>query len=182
MKTLKDTFEENYIAYEEPCDNKKGFRIAYRYIGLWYVYQLSDQERKRCKGTFLVCGILSTIFFLGGSLQNCQLNYVTLPMFFSMLSLAAFLFECIGVLRFCLSKEKLTKPDFEEINLMLQTAPIVHACLLVCSVAAGIYMILHDALPLQTFLVPICYLVSCACSFYIWKRYRSILVVKEKNV
>lgn len=40
MKTFRQNFEEDYTAVKEPCDNKRGFKVRYVYVGLWYGWDI----------------------------------------------------------------------------------------------------------------------------------------------
>ena len=93
MKIFRDSFEENYMAYEESCDNKKGFRIRYEYVGPWYGYKLLEEEKQRYKRIFTGMCILSTVFYALAALRKCELNYSSLPALFTGLSMAAFCFN-----------------------------------------------------------------------------------------
>ena len=50
MKSLRESFEENYEPVEVPCSNRRGFRIRYEYIGPWYQWGEDAVRRKREKG------------------------------------------------------------------------------------------------------------------------------------
>lgn len=49
MKTFRQNFEEDYTAVKEPCDNKRGFKVRYVYVGLWYGWDIGRGELKRWK-------------------------------------------------------------------------------------------------------------------------------------
>ena len=51
MKSLRESFEENYEPVEVPCSNRRGFRIRYEYIGPWYQWGEDAVRRKREKRT-----------------------------------------------------------------------------------------------------------------------------------
>ena len=181
MKTLKETFEEYYMPYEVPCNNKKGFRIEYRYIGPWYVYSIEKKILNRKKCILGISCVFSTICFFGAALQNCELNYAAYPMLFAMFSLAVFLFEWVGVVWFCVTKEKMTKYGFEEMHMILKIAPFLHAIMLFFTAAACIFMIFMESLSFHTLLVPVLYFISGMFSFVVFRIYKTISIDRVSN-
>lgn len=181
MKTFRDSFEENYMAYEEPCNNKRGFRIKYEYVGAWYVYQSEQGEKQRYKRIFGMMCVLGTVFFALAVLQKCELNYRSFPVLFSGLSLAAFLFEWYGVLKFIFSDEKITIQSFKEINMILRIVPCVNSLLLLCAAVSGVFIIIRNSLEMGIVMVPVFYFLSGVCSFLITFFYRALPYEKQKN-
>ncbi|MDO4308689.1 MAG: hypothetical protein Q4C77_17880 [Eubacteriales bacterium] len=181
MKTFRDSFEENYMAYEEPCNNKRGFRIQYAYVGAWYVYQLNKEEKQRCKRIFGTMCVLGTIFFALAVLQKCELNYRSFPILFSGFSLAAFLFEWYGVLKFVFSNDKITCQSFKEINMILRIVPGVNSLLLLGASVSCVFMIVRNSLYPGMAIVPLFYFFSGVCSFLITFFYRALPYEKQKN-
>lgn len=181
MKTLKETFEEYYVPYEEPANNKRGFRIAYRYVGPWYVYRIEKETLSRKKRILGVSCIFSTVCFFAASLQDCALNYAAYPVILAMFSLAVFLFEWIGVVWFCVAKEKMTKYSFDEMHMILKIVPLLHAVMSFCTAAACIIMIFMESLSLSTLLVPALYFISGMFSFIIFRIYNAISFERLSN-
>ena len=181
MRTIKDTFEEYYESYEEPCNNKKGFRIAYRYVGPWYVYNVEKEQLRRYKRIFGMACVFGTASFFAAALQDCPLNYVTYPMLFAMLSFAALLFEWVGVVWFLAAKEKMTKYSFDELHMIIKIATAVHAGLLFLAAVAGVWMIISERLAAGIVLVPVLYLVSGMFSFMIFRLYGKLPFERREN-
>lgn len=181
MKTFRDFFEENYMAYEEPCNNKRGFRIQYEYVGMWYVYKLDKEEKQRYKRIFGAMCVLSTAFFALAALQKCELNYRSYPILFSGLSLAAFLFEWFGVIKFILSGDKITDQNFHEINRILRFAPLINAILLFCAAVSCVFIMIRNGLHTGMVTVPLFYFFSGVCSCLITFFYRVLPYEKQKN-
>lgn len=181
MKTFRDSFEENYMAYEEPCNNKRGFRIKYEYIGAWYVYQLEKGEMQRYKRIFGLMCVLSSVFFALAALQKCELNYSPFPTLFSGLALAAFLFEWFGVIKFMFSDDKLTNQNFDELNMILRIVPCVNAFLLVCAAVSCVFIMIRNGFHTGVITVPLFYFLSGAGSFLITFFYRALPYEKQEN-
>lgn len=181
MKTFRDYFEENYVAYEEPCDNKRGFRIQYEYVGTWYVYKLNKSEKQRYKRIFGAMCILSTLLYALAALRKCELNYRSFPILFSGFSLAAFLFEWYGVIKFIFSREKITDQNFNEINGILKIVPCINALLLVCAAVSCFFIIIQNGLHTDMITVPLFYFFSGVCSCLIAFFYRVLPYEKQQN-
>lgn len=181
MKTFRDSFEENYMAYEKPCANKRGFCIRYEYIGKWYVFRLEKAEKQRYKRIFAMLCTLGTLFFALAALQRCELNYRSFPTLFSGFSLALFLFEWFGVLQFVFSKDKLTNQNFEQMNMILRLAPGANAVVLFCAAISCIIIIIRNGLPAGVGMVPLFYFFSGICSFLITFFYRALPYEKQEN-
>ena len=142
MKTFRSTFEENYKAVPEPCDNKKGFKMRYVYIGLWYVWNLPSERVRATKRMIGMACAFNVLLFFAGSLLDSPLNYDRYVSLFGMLSIAALVFEVFGTVQFCLAKEKMTNMDFQDIQTKMMIAPLAHAILLLCAVAAAVWQLL----------------------------------------
>lgn len=181
MKTFRDSFEENYMAYEEPCNNKRGFRIRYEYIGMWYVYKLDREEKQRYKRILGMMCLLGTVFFALAALRKCELNYSSYPILFAGFSLAAFLFEWFGVIKFIASNEKITKQNFEQLNMILRIVPCVNAFLLFCAAVSCVFLMIRNGLSIGVITVPLFYFFSGVCSFLITFFYRALPYEKQKN-
>lgn len=180
MKTFRDSFEENYVAYEEPCSNKRGFRIRYKYVGEWYVYKLEKEEKQRYKRIFGAMCLLATVFFGLAALQKCELNYHSPATLFSGFSLALFLFEWFGVIQFIFSRDKITAQNFDQMNMILRLAPCANAVLLLCAAVSCVFIIIRNGLSIGVMTVPLFYFFSGVCSFLITFFYRALPYEKQK--
>ncbi|ANU48022.1 hypothetical protein ADH76_12975 [Enterocloster clostridioformis] len=172
MKTYRSTFEENYKAVQEPCNNRKGFKMRYVYIGRWYVWNIPPGQLQTAKRLIGTACVFSVLLFLLGGLVDSPLNYdryVELP---GLLSIAALLFEVIGVVQFCTAKERLTCIDFQDIRTKLHAAPFLHGVLLFCTAMAAMFRMAGCAL--ADAVVPLCYFLSGLLSVTILLYFRSL--------
>lgn len=181
MKTFRDSFEENYMAYEEPCGNRRGFRIRYAYIGKWYVYRLNKAEKQRYKCILGMLCTLGTVSYAMAALKNCTLNYSSYPALFSGLSLAAFLFQWIGVVKFIFSKEKIKSNSFDEMNTILRIVPCVNALLLLGAALSCVFLVFRNGISTAMLAVPLFYFFSGVCSFLITFFYRALPYEVREN-
>lgn len=182
MKTLRSTFEENYRAVPEPCDNKRGFKMRYVYIGLWYVWNLPPERVRTAKRLMGMACTLSTLLFFSGAFLNSPLNHDRYVSLTGMLSIAALVFELFGTAQFCAARERMTSIDFHDIQAKLMLAPLAHGLLLLVTAAFAVWQLLRrDGFGLADAVVPICYALSGLLSLLMFLCFRSLPVRKEKN-
>lgn len=181
MKLFRESFEENYIAVEVPCDNKKGFKIRYEYYGPWYLWNLSADAMKRMKISIALCCVVGIFSFFFCAFRDTVMNYRTIVSVPGMLSNAAMLFEVIGVIQFLFSKEKLTRLSYRDIDRKLRIATLLHALLLMATVIACIYVWAMESLPFSSALPLFGYLLSGLCSAIIFYLYHRLSFRTEEN-
>ena len=181
MKTYKARFEENFQAVEEPCSNKKGFKIRYVYTGPWYVWNLPKERVRAAKWRIGTACVLSAAVFSLGSFMNSFLNHSRYVEFLGMLSVAALVFELFGVVQFCAAKEKMTNMDFDDIKTKMMIAPLLHALLLLGTAAAAVCQLIRHTVALTDVIVTLCYFFSGLLSLLIFLCYRSLPLRKDKN-
>lgn len=85
--------------------------------------------------------------------------------------MAAYLFEIVGTVQFCLSKEKVTNMDFFDIHTKLRTAPLIHGILLLCMAAACVPVLATWGVSAADMGVLLCNLGAGAASLVIFVRY-----------
>lgn len=181
MNTYRNRFEENYRAIEEPSNNKKGFKMRYVYIGPWYVWNVPEARVRTVKRLIGAACIFSVILFGSGSLLESFLNCSRYVELFGILSVAALLYEGIGVIQFCAAKERMTNMDFEDIQNKMTIAPLLHAVLLAGAVAAAVCQLFGRPFGLTDVIVIVCYFLSGLLSLLIFLCYRTMTWRKDRN-
>lgn len=182
MKTLRSTFEENYRAVPEPCGNKRGFKMRYVYIGLWYVWNLPPERVRTAKRLIGTACLFSALLFFSGAFLNSPLNHDRYVSLTGMLSIAAFIFEVFGTVQFCAAGEKMTSMDFRDIQTKLMLAPPAHGILLLVTAVFAVWQLLcRGGFRLADAVVPVCYALSGLLSLLMFLYFRSLPVRKEKN-
>lgn len=182
MKTLRSTFEENYKAVPEPCDNKRGFKMRYVYIGLWYIWNLPPERVRTAKRLIGTACLFSALLFFSGAFLNSPLNHDRYVSLTGMLSIAALVFEVFGTVQFCAAREKMTSMDFHDIQTKLMLAPPAHGILLLVTALFAVWQMLRwDGFGLADAVVPMCYALSGLLSLLMFLYFRSMPVRKEKN-
>ena len=160
FKSMRETFEENYKAVKVPANNKHGYKMDYVYIGDWYLWQHEAKEVQKAKRAILNAGLISLILYVAAAIQDDPVNYSRLVGLTGMLSLAPFVFEAFGIVQFYLSKEKLTVQAYWDIAGKLKVAPVLHALLLFCCAAFGIWEVFRSEADSIQLMIPLCYLLS----------------------
>lgn len=182
MKTLRSTFEENYRAVPEPCDNKRGFKMRYVYIGLWYIWNLPPERVRTAKRLIGTACLFSALLFFSGAFLNSRLNYNRYVSLTGMLSIAALVFEVFGTVQFCAAREKMTSMDFHDIQTKLMLAPLAHGILLLVTAVFAVWQLLRwDGFGLADAVAPVCYALSGLLSLLMFLYFRSLPIRKERN-
>lgn len=181
MKTLRESFEENYIAIKKPCANKKGFKIEYVYYGPWYMWDISKTALLRTKRNIGVLCVLNIAFLCVASLQDSPINYSLLVEIPGVLSLLALMFQIIGIVQFICSKEKMTRYTYNDINIKMGVAVPFHAFFMTLSSVGGLCVLGKDD-RLMFSITAICGYAMCAViAILIYKQYKKVPFTSEKN-
>ncbi len=180
MKTPRERFEENYIAVEKPCKNKRGFRIYYVYYGPWYLWDEDPKQLQRIKVKIGVAFFASLAFLLISACYYSALNYsiIGLPMG---ISLAAAVFSLIGVIQFLISKRKFTRVLYKDINAIFQIAIPLQAGLLFATVILAIYIWISKQLSFLQAMPTFGYLASAVCVILTYRLYKNLNFRTEDN-
>ncbi len=181
MKTYRQAFEEDYQTVQEPCDNQRGWRTRYVYIGNWHVWEAPQERIRTVKHLAAMAEILSVAIFLLGALAQSSLNWNRWVGLFSGLGLAAILIEVVGVAQFCAAKEQLSRQYFNDINTKLKIAAPIHAILLALASLAAIAAMRGDSVSWMDVVVPLCFFASALASVTVFMLYRSLPQGIRKN-
>jgi len=181
IKTMRESFEENYQAVSVPAKNKRGFKIKYVYTGQWMVCREDQAYARKIKNYVLSAAIISIILYIAASVQNSPVNYARGVSMFGLLALAPYVFLIIGAVQFALSKEKMTVSLYADITVRLQASAVIYAALLaVCGVLA-VREVFVNGYELSDCFIGICFLLSAAEAASIVWAYRRLHYVKKEN-
>ena len=181
MKTYRQAFEEDYQTVQEPCDNRRGWRTRYVYIGNWHVWEASQERIRAVKRLVAMAEMLSVAIFLLGALAHSSLNWNRWVGLFSGLGMAAILIEAVGVVQFCAAKERLPRQYFNDINTKLKIATPIHAILLALAALAAILAMTGGSVSWMDAVVPLCFFASALASVTVLRLYRSLPQGIRKN-
>lgn len=181
MKTPMERFEEDYVAVQEPCSNRKGFKVRYVYYGPWYLWKLEPEDHRKVKKRIGTACILGAVLFLISALQYSAVNTSILTSAAGALSLVPFLFEVIGVVHFCTAGERMTRPDYQDINWKLRVAAPMHGALVFVTAVSGLFYSLYTGLTLKAVLISAGYFLASVCIFDIYVTYRQLRFTTKPN-
>ena len=181
MKKPWDSFEKNYVAVETLDADSGKTRLRYEYYGPWFVHRgtvAALLKEKWIIGAALAINLLSVI---GSGLVDSVLNRVGVTCIPYGLALAALVFTAMGSVLFLVSGRKVKRPEYERMDRILRSAPIIEALLLLCAFLAAIVLALTGKVT-GSGLVPMAgYLTGSGCSFLTWYLFRTLQYRKEKN-
>lgn len=183
MKSLRESFLEDYrpVGKEKPGSGKA--KIKYIYIGPWYMWTTSRGDVSFLKKTIATRCLLAILAFAFAGLQRAELNMSLFVMVPGTLSIIALMYETIGVLQFYLSKERMKRHDFQAIDKKLGLFPLAHALLLFVTASAALYLLIFSGFvfSLNAFSVVIGYTLSACLSLWNHFAYHQLGFTSEKN-
>lgn len=181
MSFITEGFTKHYVPVKRPAKNKSGFQIEYVYYAPWYAWLLPPNKLLVRKYTLLVACILDSGIFLLAAMEHTAVNYTLMVAVPGMLSLAALMFEVIGVVQFFISKERMTKPQYDGIRLKLRTFPLFRAILMTATVAAAVYQLVTGGIDTGSMLVTVGYAICAILAGFIYLSFRTIPFSTARN-
>lgn len=156
-KSYRDRYFEDWQAVKVPAQNRKGYRVEYRYTGLWKQWEDPDgRPLKNSKWQLALLEILSIAVYVLAVLSRTPLSVARLANGFGTLSLVPWIAELAGVVRFLAAGAYVRELTASEISTSIRSGSVLRAILAALSAAAGGIQILagHTAVPadLLTFL------------------------------
>ena len=156
-KSYRDRYFEDWQAVKVPAQNRKGYRIEYRYTGLWKQWEdPAGRPLKNSKWLLAFLEIFSIAVYAAAVLSRTPLSVSRLANGFGTLSLVPWIAELSGVLRFLASGAYVRELSANEISTSIRSGSVLRAILAALSAIAGGIQILaaHTAVPadLLTFL------------------------------
>lgn len=183
MSYRKD-FEENYVAVpaaEGDSRNRKKPKVKYLYCGPWYFWDLSEKERKKCGFCLTAAGFLNTVIYLAAGVQYADVNTSVLVFLPLAASCVALLFEWVGIVQFCIQKEKMTAISWQSIMNYLKIAPFVQSVGMVLAVIFCVYYMVTQTFSMRSLAVTVGYGVCALLAAYVVWKIRSLPFHSEKN-
>ena len=181
IKSFRERFEDNYKAISVPANNKKGFKIRYVYYKPWHIWDLSHRDIKIKKRLIGSLFLFSLLFFIISSAQYTKINFDRVVGIATMLSVCALLFEALGVIQFCVSKNRTTEHNYFDTTRKIMFATILHASLLLIAAAGSITCMMTNGFSVSGTMVTCGYCVSAALAIVLRAQYRSIPLRTEAN-
>ncbi|MCD7916955.1 MAG: hypothetical protein LUF84_00580 [Clostridiales bacterium] len=182
-KSYRERYFEDHQAVREVANNRKGYRIVYRYVGLWAAWRSERWPLGTVKGAFALAELVSVCLYLICATVDTPLNHSRLVNGFGVLSVVPWLVELSGILRFLLSKSYVKEMDSMEIDRAIRYGAVLRAGLLGLSLLCGIGTILVSGTATAADAdVGLGILASIALSVGVWQGYRGLLLDTYHNV
>lgn len=181
-KSYRDRYFEDYQAVRKPGSNRKGYRIVYQYVGLWTAWRSEKINLKSYKIVIAIWELVSILLYLACASADTSINSYRLASGFGILSIAPWLCEISGVIRFCLSGEYVRELSYEEIDKSIRYGCPLHIILTIASVLAGsIQAVVSKTFSAGSGFLAAGMLVSAGLTYAIWHAYRELLIEKYHN-
>lgn len=182
-KSYRERYFEDNQPVRQVANNQKGYRIVYRYVGLWVAWRSEKRPLQTVKRGLALAEVASVCLYLVCARVDTPLNRCQLANGFGVLSIVPWILELSGIVRLLLSKAYVREMDSQEIDQSIRYGAVFRAGLLglslLCSVvtilAGGTATLLDGGMALGI-------LASIALSVAAWQVYRSLLLDTYHNV
>ncbi|MGL5435670.1 MAG: hypothetical protein ACRDBO_09785 [Lachnospiraceae bacterium] len=181
MKSLREQFEDDYMAVSIPANNRDGFKIQYVYSAPWYLWNLPAAVLKQKKLLLAGLSVSSLLLFVLTGIQDSDLNRYRIVELGGTLALCAHVLELFSLVQFLFARERINRMTYFAINRVLSCIPFIRGLCLLLTVLGSVYYMLHNAFDMQNILMTGGYLSCAVMVFYISKEYRKIPLRTEKN-
>ncbi|MCD8342107.1 MAG: hypothetical protein LUC87_08165 [Clostridiales bacterium] len=182
-KSYRERYFEDNQPVREVANNRKGYRIVYRYVGLWVAWRSEKWPLKTVKWAFALAELASICLYLTCARVDTPLNRCQLANGFGVLSVVPWILELSGVVRFLLSKAYAKEMDSAEIDQSIRYGAVLRAVLLGLSLLCSVVNVLiHGTATVLDAGMALGILASIALSAAVWRGYRSLLLDTYHNV
>lgn len=137
-KSYRERYFEDNEATRISADNKKGYRIVYRYVGLWKAWRSETMDLKRVKFIVFAMELFSFALFMICVLLPVPINTFRLANGFGCISLIPWILELSGVVRFLISKEYVHDLSYQEIDRSIRIGCCIRICLVAACLLCGL--------------------------------------------
>lgn len=187
MKVKRKSYRERYFednqAVREVANNRKGYRIVYRYVGLWVAWRSERWPLGTVKWAFALAEVASVCLYLFCARVDTPLNHCQLANGFGVLSIVPWILELSGIVRLLLSKAYVREMDSQEIDQSIRYGAVLRAGLLGLSLLCGVGTVLVSGTATAADAgVGLGILASIALSVGVWQGYRGLLMDTYHNV
>ena len=181
-KSYRERYFENYQAVKVPSSNRRGYRVEYRYTGLFARWEGTESTIPRVKQRIGCLEAASVLVYVLSALPGAPLTKVRLFNGFGVLSLIPWLMEIYGVIRFVFAKEYVKEPDAEEIGNALRMGCVLRVLLVGLSVIAGeIQLLIQGGAAWADLPAALGILISGGISYLVKRSFDSLSLLKYHN-
>ena len=181
MKKPWDSFEKNYVAVETLDPESGKPKLQYEYYGPWFICKTGSAAFGKAKWTAGIALVLNIAAILLAGFVDSVLNRAGVTCIPYGLAVAAAIFVLMGAVIFLISGEKVKRPEYEKMNLLLRSAPFFEAVLLLFAFLAGMILLVMKKPAIPEWLPLAGYLLGGCSSLAIALSYRTLRYKEEKN-
>ena len=182
-QSYRDRYFSDNEAVKVAAANRRGYRIIYRYLGLWRSWESVTGTLAQKKRVIGLAELTSVCLYLGCAAADSPVNRVRIAGGLGLLSVLPWLLEVSGVLRFLLAKEYVRDLSMEEIDGSFRYGCCPRAVLAPRSGLLGMVECLQlGEASYREALLLAGILLSASLSLVIWRLYDKLLVNTYRNV
>lgn len=176
-KSYRERYFEDYEAVRVPADNRRGYRVDYRYIGQWCGWESPGRSLRTVKALMAGAEVLAVAVYAAAILSGTPVTRARLANGFGAVSLVPWLLELTGAARFVIAGEYVKELTCEEIGQSIRTGTVLRAALAALSMlAGGIEVIRNGTASAADIAVAAAVLVSAGASVLVRCLYGKLLV------
>ena len=163
MDTPWKKFEEDYQAEKIPADNKKGFRVVYRYVGPWAECRLEESVFRKTKAAIIVLYVLELLLLIISGLQQTAVNMAASVSVCTGVTLALYIYELTAILPLIRLQMRVPKRSYEELDRKLRAIPALTAAIRLLAFVFALAIRIRGGASADT---PVClsFLAEAVCS------------------
>ena len=180
-KTFRERYEESYTAVPVPADNKQGFRMKYIYYAPWYRWDLPAKKLWRGKFIMLFVSAAGFLLSLSCMAQRTAVNRMLAVFAPCVLMLCCHIMELSGLIRFFAARARTTKMNYDEVNKLIRTFPMLRAVMGNVPMTVCVYTAVTGERPLFHLAMALAYGALSATAMGITRYYSRIPVCVEAN-
>lgn len=181
-KSYRDRYFKDYQAVKVPANNRKGYKVEYRYTGLWAKYEYGERPLRDAKLRMVLLETVSIAVYLAAVLSGTPLSVSRLANGFGTLQLVPWILELSGVVRFLIKSEYVKEPSTEEIGTSIRTGCMLRFILTALSaIAGGIQILVQKAAIPADIPIFLGIIASAVLSLMVKALYDSLLLIKYRN-
>ena len=170
----RERYFKGYVMEKTPTDREGKYKTEYVYHGNYYYWKADQLTIRRLKRLFPVMLLADASVFFTALVMDTAVNRVPVVIGVVLLSLIPLVYEAIGVVQFCMTKERVREFEFDEINLKLRYAPLIRGAILAVSAPLALIWGLVTKGGSSFSFAAFCLAFSAGCCFVIWSEHRRL--------
>ena len=181
-QSYRDRYFSDNEAVRVAANNWKGYKVIYRYVGLWKSWECPSGGIKQRKLLVGAAELASICLYMLCAAADAPINRVRVASGLGILSIIPWLLEISGIIRFALAKEYVKEMSMDEIDRSIRYGCFLRAALVVLSGLVGMGNCFSSGTANgQDVLLLAGILASALLSFVIWRLYGKLLINTYRN-